>query len=73
VFVSSSKRCCVDCNTSSLFQKSVIVSICCVGFESLGGGEGEGMDRVLWPFMLRESSRMARAFPSLRGGEDCIM
>ncbi len=44
---------------------------CFVGFESLGGGEGDVMFRGLW-FRLRESSLIARAFPSLFGGEDCI-
>jgi hypothetical protein len=45
---------------------------CLVGFESLGGGDGEGMSLGLW-LRLRESSRSVRAFPSLLGGEDCIM
>jgi hypothetical protein len=45
---------------------------CLVGLESLGGGDGEGMSLGLW-LKLRESSRRVRAFPSLLGGEDCIM
>jgi hypothetical protein len=44
---------------------------CLVGFESLGGGEGEGMSRGLW-LKLRESARSVAAFPALLGGDDCI-
>lgn len=43
----------------------------CVGFESLGGGDGEAMFLGLW-LRLRDSSRIARAFPSLVGGDDCM-
>lgn len=69
---SSSIRCCVDIINSSSFQSSVLVRNCCVGLESLGGGDTEGMFRGLW-LKLRESSRIARAFPSAFGGEDCIV
>ena len=59
---------------SGLSQKSV-VSVpnpkCWVGLESDGGGDGDSMFLGLW-LRLRESSRIARAFPSLVGGEDCI-
>lgn len=53
------------------FDVSVSKPECLVGLESLGGGEGDAIFRGLW-LRLRESSRMARAFPSLVGGEDCI-
>ena len=74
VLVSSSILCCVDMRMSGSLKKldvSVPKPECLVGFESLGGGEGEGMSRGLW-LRLRESSRRVRAFPSLLGGEDCI-
>ena len=70
VFVSSSMRCCVDINKSSLFHEMELCDICCVGFESLGGGDSDGIVPGLW---LRESSLRARAFPSLVGGDDCIV
>ena len=66
--------CCVDMRMSGSLKKldvSVPNPECLVGFESLGGGEGEGMSRGLW-LRLRDSSRRVRAFPSLLGGEDCI-
>ena len=75
VLVSSAKFCCVDMRTSGSLKKldvSVPNPECLVGFESLGGGEGDGMFRGLW-LKLRESSRMVRAFPMLVGGEDCIV
>ena len=74
VFVSSSILCCVDMRRSGS-SKKLSVSVpnpeCLVGFESLGGGDGEGMSRGLW-LKLRESSRSVRAFPALWGGDDCI-
>jgi hypothetical protein len=75
VFVSSSILCCVEWRQSGSSKKlpvSVPKPECLVGFESLGGGDGEGMSLGLW-LRLRESSRSVRAFPSLLGGEDCIM
>lgn len=74
VFVSSSMLCCVDMRTSGSLKKldvSVPNPECLVGLESLGGGDGDAMFLGLW-LKLRESSRIARAFPSLVGGEDCI-
>lgn len=76
VFVSSSILCCVECRKSGSLKNSELVSSSkpdlWVGFESLGGGDGEGMSLGLWP-KLRESSRRVRAFPALLGGEDCIV
>ena len=75
VFVSSPKLCCVDARKSGLLKNwDVLVPNpeCCVGFESLGGGEGDVTFLELW-LRLRESSRIARAFPSLVGGDDCIV
>lgn len=75
VFVSSAKFCCVDMRISGSLEKlevSVPKPECFVGFESLGGGDGDGMLRGLW-LKLRESSRIVRAFPMLVGGEDCIV
>jgi hypothetical protein len=76
VFVPSSKLCCVDARKSGSLKKlDVLVPPnpeCWVGFESLGGGEGDVTFLGLW-LRLRESSLIARAFPSLVGGEDCIV
>jgi hypothetical protein len=74
VFVSSARLCCVDMRKSGSSKKldvSVPKPECLVGFESLGGGEGEGMSRGLW-LKLRESARSVAAFPALLGGDDCI-
>jgi hypothetical protein len=75
VFVSSPKLCCVDARKfGSLKNSDVLVPNpeCWVGFESLGSGEGDVTFLGLW-LRLRESSLIARAFPSLVGGEDCIV
>lgn len=75
VSVASAKCCCVDIRTSGSLKKldvSVPNPERLVGFESLGGSDGDGMFRGLWP-KLRESSRIERACPILVGGEDCIV
>jgi hypothetical protein len=76
VFVSSSILCCVECKKSGSLKNLESVSSPkperCVGFESLGGGDGDGMSLGLW-LKLRDSSRRVRAFPALLGGEDCII
>jgi hypothetical protein len=58
--------------SSKKLDVSVPKPECLVGFESLGGGDGEGISRGLW-LKLRESSRRVRAFPALVGGDDCIV
>lgn len=50
LFVSSSNLCCVDMRISGSSKNldvSVPNPVCFVGFESLGGGDGDGMSRGL--------------------------
>jgi hypothetical protein len=67
--------CCVDIRTSGSLKKSSVVSPKperLVGFDSLGAEWTDEIERWLW-FKLWESSRIALAFPSLYGGDDCIV